>query len=58
MMVGGYGLKWVGPDGEDGVVHVVREKQWRYEFGHEDTKDTINTYDIFCGNGRPSRCTS
>jgi hypothetical protein len=51
-MVGGSRLQWEGRDGEDGGVHVGREKLWRHELGNEDTEGSINTYDILIGRGR------
>jgi hypothetical protein len=52
-MVGGSRIRWEGPDGEDGVVHVGREKHaGRLELGHEDTKGSINISDILSGSGR------
>jgi hypothetical protein len=59
MMVGGSRIKWEGPDGKDGVVHVGREKHAeRLELGHEDTEGSINTSDIHSGSGRASSYTS
>jgi hypothetical protein len=58
MIVGGSRLKWEGPDGENGVVHMGREKQGRHELGHEDTEGSINTYDTLSGSGRAISYTS
>jgi hypothetical protein len=59
MMVGGSRIRWEGPDGEDTVVHVGREKQaGRLELGHKDTEGSINTSDILSGCGRAKSYTS